>query len=178
MTIRTACSSSMIGLHEACQALYNGECSGAIVAGTSLIISPSMTIAMTRQGILSPTGSCKTFDAAADGFARGEAVNAVFIKLLEDAIRDNDPIRAVIRSTSINSDGKTPGISAPNPTSQEALIRRAYNAAGISDMSRTPYFECHGTGTQVGDAAETTAVASVMGECETYIGSVSKHSSI
>ncbi|KFZ00474.1 hypothetical protein V500_01052 [Pseudogymnoascus sp. VKM F-4518 (FW-2643)] len=195
MTIRTACSSSMIGLHEACQALYNGECSGAIVAGSSLILSPSMTIAMTQQGVLSPTGSCKTFDAAADGFARGEAVNAVFIKLLDDAIRDNDPIRAVIRSTAINSDGKcslhkndpiravirstainsdgkTPGISVPNSTSQEAVIRRAYNVAGISDMSKTPFFECHGTGTQVGDAVETTAVANVFGECETYIGSV------
>ncbi|KJZ77319.1 hypothetical protein HIM_03043 [Hirsutella minnesotensis 3608] len=172
MTLRTGCSSSLTGLHEACHALYNGDCTGAIVAGTNLIMSPSMTLSMSDQGVLSPTGSCKTFDAAADGYARGEAVNAVYIKLLDDAIRDGDPIRAVIRSTAINCDGKTPGIACPSAQSHEALMRRAYDVANISDMSQTPYIECHGTGTPIGDPLEALAVANAFGHGETFIGSV------
>jgi acyl transferase domain-containing protein len=132
-----------------------------------------MTLAMTEQGVLSPTGSCKTFDAAADGFARGEAVNAILIKRLDDAIRDNDAIRAVIRSTAANCDGKTPGMAYPSAESHEMMIRKAYEIAGISDISQTPYVECHGTGTQIGDPLEATAVATVFGQVGTYIGSVS-----
>ncbi|RDA88225.1 hypothetical protein CP532_0333 [Ophiocordyceps camponoti-leonardi (nom. inval.)] len=172
MTIRTACSSSLIGLHEACQALYRGECSAAIVAGASLLTNPCMGLTMTRQGVLSPTGSCKSFDAAADGYARGEAINAVYIKLLDDAIRDGDPIRAVIRSTAVNCDGKTQGLSLPSVEMHEAMMRRAYDVCGIKDISQTPFVECHGTGTQIGDPLETTAVANVFGGAGTYIGSV------
>lgn len=173
MTIRTACSSSLMCLHEACQALCTGSCSSAIVAGTSLIMSPSMTLAMTEQGVLSPTGSCKSFDAAADGFARGEAVNAIFIKRLDHAVRDGDPVRAVIRSTAANCDGKTPGMAYPSAESHEMMMRQAYRVAGIDDISQTPYVECHGTGTQIGDPLEANAVANVFGERGTYIGSVS-----
>ena len=86
MTIRTGCSSSLIGLHEACQAISSGECTAAIVARNNLIITFTMTIAMTEQGVLSPTGSCKTFNAKADGYARGEGINAVYVKKLSDAI--------------------------------------------------------------------------------------------
>ena len=92
MTIRTACSSTLICLHEAYQALYSGECSAAIVAGANSILSPSMTLAMTEQGVLSPTGFFKSFDAAVDGYARGEAVNAVYIKFLDDATQNDDTI--------------------------------------------------------------------------------------
>jgi acyl transferase domain-containing protein len=172
MTIRTGCSSALVGLHEACQALYNGDCSSAIIAGTNLIITPTMTIAMTEQGVLSPTGSCKTFDAAADGYARGEAINAIYIKRLDDAIQDGDPIRAVIRSTATNCDGKTPGIAYPSSESHEAMIRRAYRAAQIDEIGDTVYFECHGTGTAVGDPLETAAIANVLDGRSTYIGSV------
>ncbi|RDA95780.1 hypothetical protein CP533_5176 [Ophiocordyceps camponoti-saundersi (nom. inval.)] len=172
MTIRTACSSSLICLHEACQALYNGECSSAIVAGTNIIIGPSMTLYMSAQGVLSSTGSSLTFDAKADGYARGEAVNAVLIKLLDNAVRDGDPIRAVIRSTSANCDGKTPGMMVPNPESQERMIRRAYKLAGIDDVCQTAFVECHGTGTQLGDSMEGICVANVFGERGVYIGSV------
>ena len=148
MTIRTACSSSLTGLHEACQALYNGDCKSAIVGGTNIIITPRMTIAMTEQGVISPTGSCKSFDANADGYARGEAVSALYVKKLSDAIRDGDTVRAVIRSTCVNNDGKTVGITSPSTEAHEALIRRGHQLAGIHDLSKTAMIECHGTGTK------------------------------
>ncbi|KAL6825085.1 putative polyketide synthase [Trichoderma camerunense] len=172
MTIRTACSSSLVALHEACQAIYTGECESAVVAGTSLFLSPTMAIALSEQGVLSPTGSCKTFDAKADGYARGEVINAVFIKKLEDAIRDGDPIRGVIRATATNFDGKTIGITNPNQEAHVALMRRAYNVAKISNISDTAFVECHGTGTSVGDPMETGAVGQVFGDHGIYIGSV------
>lgn len=149
MTIRTACSSSLTGLHEACQALYNGDCTSAIIGGTNIIMTPRMTIAMTEQGVISPTGSCKSFDASADGYARGEAVSALYIKKLSDALRDGDPIRAVIRSTCVNNDGKTVGLTNPSTEAHETLIRRGHELAGIRDLSKTAMIECHGTGTKV-----------------------------
>ena len=172
MTIRTGCSSSLIGLHEACQALYQGECISAIVAGSNLIITPTMTIAMTEQGVLSSSGTCKTFDAKADGYARGEAINAVYIKLLSDALRDGDPIQAVIRGTAINCDGKTPGIAYPSSESHESMMHRAYEVAKVRDIGRTAFVECHGTGTAVGDPLEAAAVARVFGHDGVFIGSV------
>lgn len=140
----------MIGLFEAVQAVQAGDCRSAIVAGTNLILSPTMTVAMTEQGVLSPEGSCKTFDIAADGYGRGEAINAIHIKKLSDALRDNDPIRAVIRGIVSNCDGKTPGMSMPSSESHEAMIRRAYKEAQL-DLFQTPFIECHGTGTPIGD---------------------------
>ena len=131
-----------------------------------------MTIAMTEQGVLSPTGSCKTFDAKADGYARGEAINAIYIKELSDALRDGDPIRGVIRSTATNCDGKTPGMASPSSESHEAMIRRAYQVARISDLSATAFVECHGTGTAIGDPLETAAIANVFGHQGVIIGSV------
>lgn len=128
-----------------------------------------MTIALSEQGVLSPTGSCKTFDAKTDGYARGEVINAIFIKKLEDAILDGDPIRDVIRSASINFDGKTVGITNPNQEAHVALMRRAYEVAKISNISDTAFVECHGTGTQVGDLMET----GVFGNRGIYIGPVS-----
>lgn len=168
----------MTSLHLACQALHNGDCSAALVAGSSLILNPSMTMDMTEQGVLSQTGSCKTFDASADGFARGEAINAILIKPLEMAVRDNDPIRAVIRATAVNSDGGTTAIGQPSQVCQESMIRHAYKVAGIQDISLTPFVECHGTGTQTGDPIEAKAVANVFAGRPTYIGSVSKSLSL
>ena len=173
MTIRTGCSSALVGLHEACQAIYRGECSAAVVAGTNLIITPTMTVAMTEQGVLSPDGMCKTFDASANGYARGEAVNAIFVKRLDDAIAAGDPIRAIIRATATNCDGKTPGIACPSSESHQDMIRRAYQVAGIQSGFYAPYVECHGTGTAVGDPLETAAIANVFGDVGTFIGSVS-----
>ena len=132
IVIKTGCSASLVGLHEACTALRMGHCSAAIVAGTSLITNPATTAAMTREGIVSPNGSCRTFDADADGFARGEAINAVYIKRLDDAMRDGNPIRAVIRNTGTNSDGKGSNLLHPNGIAHELLMRDVYQSAGLS----------------------------------------------
>jgi acyl transferase domain-containing protein len=165
MTIRTACSSSMMALHTACQSLYSGECSSAIVGGCSLILSPRMTVAMASEyRVISPTGYCRSFDASADGYARGEAVNAIHVKRLSHALRDGDPIRAVIRSVGLNSDGQRTPLLVPSPESHELLMRRSHELAGIADLSQTAMIECHGTGTIVGDTLEGRAVAKVFGE--------------
>jgi acyl transferase domain-containing protein len=121
---------------------------------------------------------CHTFDKKADGYAKAEAVNAVILKRLDDAIRDGDPIRAIIRGTATNSDGRTAGIASPSSEAQARAIRSAYTNAGISDYSITSYLECHGTGTQAGDPIELAGVASVFAptrpeEDPLRIGSVS-----
>ncbi|KAF4976126.1 hypothetical protein FZEAL_7145 [Fusarium zealandicum] len=172
MTVRTACSAALICLNEACQAIQSGICEAAVVGGANLIMAPGMTAFMTEKGVLSPEGHCRTFSADANGYARGEAVTAVYVKPLDAAIRDGNPIRAVLRSVVSNSDGKTPGIAQPSTDSQEALMRKAYRDAGISDLSKTAFVECHGTGTPVGDPIETNAVARVFGDAGVYIGSV------
>ncbi|EKG11425.1 Beta-ketoacyl synthase [Macrophomina phaseolina MS6] len=110
----------------------------------------------------SPTARCHAFDAKADGYIKGEAVNAVYLKRLDDAIRDGDPIRAVIRGTATNSDGYTPGIASPSSEAQAAAVRAAYANAGISDFNETSYVECHGTGTQAGDPTEVSGVAAAF----------------
>jgi acyl transferase domain-containing protein/NADPH:quinone reductase-like Zn-dependent oxidoreductase/SAM-dependent methyltransferase len=160
----------MVALHEACVAIDRGDCVSAIVGGTNLILRPSCTTMMSEQGVLSPDGSCKTFSTAANGYARGEAIVGVFVKPLEDAFRDGNSIRAVIRATATNHDGKTAGFSLPSSDAQEAMIRRAYEVAGLT-VSDTGYVECHGTGTSVGDPIETKAVARVFGEAGVTIGS-------
>ncbi|KAK3317264.1 putative polyketide synthase [Cercophora scortea] len=172
MTIRTACSSALVALNEACAAISRGDCESALVGGVNLILAPGMSQAMQEQGVLSSDGSCKTFSADANGYARGEAVTCIFIKPLADAIRDGNPIQAVIRSTSHNVDGKTPTLSQPSTDAQEALMRRAYAFGGITDFSETAFVECHGTGTPTGDPIETRAVARVFGEKGVLIGSV------
>ena len=164
MTVKTACSSSLVCLDLACEAIRNGECDGALVGGTSLMFSPTAWQTLHDQGLLSPTGECRTFDAAANGYARGEAINMIYVKRLSDALRDNDPIRAIIRGTAVNTDGRTQGMTTPSPTAQAALIRRTYEVAGIKDLSETAIVECHGTGTPVGDPIETEAVAKCFGD--------------
>lgn len=172
MTVKTACSSSLVGLDLACEAIHKGECDSALVGGTSLMFSPTTWLALSDQELLSPRGQCRTFDASADGYARGEAINMVLIKRLRHALRDNDPIRAIIRGTGVNSDGRTKGMLTPSPTAQAALIRRTYEAAGIQDIGDTAVIECHGTGTPVGDPLETEAVASCFGDKGIIITSV------
>lgn len=140
LVIKTGCSASLVGLHHACQALLSGDCSAAIVAGTSLIMGPHLTAAMTQQGVLSPDGSCNTFDASANGFARAEAINAVYIKLLDDAIQDGNPIRAVIRGTWTNSDGKSASLMAPSCEAHTSLMCKVYERAQL-DPSKTAFVE-------------------------------------
>ena len=172
MTIRTACSASLVALHEACVAISRGDCDSAIVGGANLIMSPGATMSMTEQNVLSPDGSCKSFSADANGYARGEAVTAIYIKRLDDALEAKDPIRAVIRGTATNHDGKTPRLTVPSSEAQEKLIRRAYQSAKITDFSKTAFVECHGTGTIVGDPIETKAIGQVFGEQGIFIGSI------
>ncbi|CAG7940410.1 unnamed protein product [Penicillium nalgiovense] len=141
MTIRTACSSALVALNEACAAISRGDCESALVGGVNLILAPGMSMAIQEQGVLSSDGSCKTFSSEANGYARGEAVTAIFIKPLAHAIRDGNPIQAVVRSTSHNVDGKTPTLSQPSTDAQEALMRRAYEFGGITDFSKTAMVE-------------------------------------
>ncbi|KAI0377764.1 putative polyketide synthase [Hypomontagnella monticulosa] len=172
MTLRVGCSGVGLGIHLACQSIRLGECSSAIVAGANIIVSPETTMLMSDGGTLSPDASSKTFDASANGYVRAEGVNCVYIKRLDEAIRDGNPIRAIIRATSTNADGKTPSLTFPNIDAQEALIRAAYRSGGLQDPALTAMVECHGTGTAIGDAVEAGAVARVFGKKGIYIGSV------
>ncbi|GAW26376.1 putative polyketide synthase [Rosellinia necatrix] len=159
LTLDTACSSSIYALHHAVNAIKNGDCDGAIVAGANLITSPEQHLGTAKGGFLSPTSACHTFDSSADGYARAEGVNAIYIRRLSSAIADKNNIHAVIRGTAINSNGKTPGITLPSAPMQEIVVRKAYQNAGL-DFADTDYIECHGTGTAVGDPIELDALAS------------------
>ncbi|KAM3504768.1 hypothetical protein MY11210_008226 [Beauveria gryllotalpidicola] len=171
ITYKSACSSSGVALHQAIQALRLGEISSAIVGGVNLIFTPGLHTVMSATMALSPTGSCRSFDASADGYARAEGVTCLFIKRLDLAITDGNPIRAVIRGSSSNSDGRMAGLSMPSPAAHEALIRQAYQTGGV-DLADTPVVECHGTGTKTGDALELSAIANCFGAKKTYICSI------
>jgi len=140
MVIKTGCSASLVALHEAARAIQNGDATAAVVAGTSVIMTPTLTGAMTSGELLSPEGSCKSFDAAADGFARAEAITAIYVKKLDDALRDGNPIRAVVRSTATNSDGRGVSLVTPNGVAQEALMRKAYEDVSLDPLD-TAYVE-------------------------------------
>jgi acyl transferase domain-containing protein/NADPH:quinone reductase-like Zn-dependent oxidoreductase len=160
----TACSSSMYALHNACNALRNREADAAIVAGVNLIITVDQHMNTAKLGVLSPTSTCHTFDASADGYGRADAAGAVYLKPLSDAVRDGDPIRGVIRSSAVNSNGRVAGagITHPNREGQADVIAHAYERGGDLDPRLTGYFECHGTGTAVGDPLEVHAVSMAM----------------
>lgn len=162
-TVDTACSGSLVSVDVACRYLTTGEIDGAIVAGANMYMSPDHNMdGGAMKGASSATGKCHTFDIKADGYIKAEGINAVILKRLDDAIRDKDPIRAVIRGTATNSDGRTPGIASPSSEAQAAAIRAAYANAQITDLKATTYLECHGTGTQAGDPLEVNGAASVF----------------
>lgn len=158
VVVDTACSSSIYALHLACQALRNGECQSAIVAAVNLVQSIPNHLATLKSGVLSATSTCHSFDTSADGYGRADGVNAIHIKRLSAALRDGDRIRAVIRGSAVNANGKTPGISQPKSETQALVIKAAYANAGLR-MDETAYIECHGTGTAVGDPIELRGVA-------------------
>ncbi|KAK3168679.1 Type I Iterative PKS [Lepraria neglecta] len=166
IVVNTACSSSVYAMHNACNALRNKECSAAVVGGVNLVLTVDQHMNTAKLGVLSPTSTCHTFDASADGYGRAEGVGAVYLKRLSDAVRDGDPIRGLIRSSATNSNGKVPavGITHPNLDSQANVIKKAYERGGLLDPRLTGYFECHGTGTAVGDPLEVHAVANAMNE--------------
>ncbi|CAJ2505535.1 Uu.00g129290.m01.CDS01 [Anthostomella pinea] len=164
IVVNTACSSSVYALHNACNALRNDECEGAVVGGVNLMITVDQHMNTAKLGVLSPTSTCHTFDESADGYGRADAVGAVYLKKLSDAVRDGDPIRGVIRSSAVNSNGKVPavGITYPNREGQADVIGQAYRRGGNLDPRLTGYFECHGTGTAIGDPIEVNAVSIAM----------------
>ncbi|CRG92723.1 Lovastatin nonaketide synthase [Talaromyces islandicus] len=162
LTVDTACSSSMYALHLAVNAIRAGDCDSAIVASANWIADPGVQIALDKLGALSASSRCHTFDVRAEGYARGEGFAAIYLKRPSLAIADKSPIRAMIRGTSINSNGRTGGITRPSASGQETVIREAYRNAGDLPFADTTYFECHGTGTYVGDPIEVSAVGRVF----------------
>ncbi|KGO37540.1 Acyl transferase/acyl hydrolase/lysophospholipase [Penicillium expansum] len=163
LTMDTACSSGLIAMHLACQSLRAGESKQAVVGATNLMFMPDVFSTMSNLHFLSPDSICYSYDDRANGYARGEAVTALILKPLEDAIRDNDSIRAVVRSSACNQDGRTFGITQPSPDAQQELIRTAYRDAGL-EFDQTDYFEAHGTGTQAGDPIESSAIGATFGQ--------------
>ncbi|KAJ5503703.1 Acyl transferase/acyl hydrolase/lysophospholipase [Penicillium fimorum] len=162
VTVDTACSGSLVALHLACQSLQTGDASTAIAAGVNLILSHEFMSTMSMMKFLSSDGRCHTFDEKANGYARGEAAGCLILKPLAKALHDRNKIRAVIRGTGSNQDGRTAGITLPNGAAQESLIRSVYARADL-DPSETDFVEAHGTGTLAGDPVETGAIARVFG---------------
>jgi len=162
MSIDTACSSSLVAVHQACQAIWAGECNLALVGGVNVMHRPEYLVTLCKGGFLARDGRCKSFDERADGYGRGEGAGIAVLKPYSQALRDGDSIYAVIRGTGVNQDGRTDGITVPNPASQEALVRRVMQEAGVTanDLS---YIEAHGTGTAVGDPLEASALAAAVG---------------
>ncbi|HIK08529.1 MAG TPA: type I polyketide synthase [Trichormus sp. M33_DOE_039] len=163
VTLDTACSSSLVTVHLACQSLRLGECNLALAGGVSLMLIPDNNITLCRTRALSPEGRCKTFDADADGFARGEGCGVIALKRLSDAIADGNPILAVIRGSAVNQDGRSNGLTAPNGPAQQAVLREALANAGVKPH-QVSYVEAHGTGTPLGDPIEVSSLAAVLGE--------------
>ena len=139
IVVNTACSSSVYALHNACNALRNNECTAAVVGGVNLVLTVDQHMNTAKLGVLSPTSTCHTFDASADGYGRADGVGAVYLKKLSDAIRDGDPIRGVIRSSAVNSNGRVPavGITHPNRDGQADVIKHAYRRGGNLDPRLT-----------------------------------------
>lgn len=162
MSIDTACSSSLVALHQACQAVWAGECRLALVGGVNIMHRPEYLIMLCKGGFVAHDGRCKSFDARADGYGRGEGAGVVVLKPYADALRDGDAIYALVRATGVNQDGRTDGITVPNPHSQEALMRRVLCQAQLTPES-IRYIEAHGTGTAVGDPLETAALGAAIG---------------
>ncbi|MGP9812865.1 aminotransferase class III-fold pyridoxal phosphate-dependent enzyme [Rhodopseudomonas sp. NSM] len=162
LVIDTACSSSLVAVHAACLALRTGECDLALAGGVNLVLDADVTAALAAAGMLGPGHACRTFDAAADGYVRGEGGGLVVLKRLADAERDGDAIRAIIRGSAINHDGHSSALTAPNGAAQQAVIAAALADAGLSARD-VQAVECHGTGTPLGDPIEVQALAAAYG---------------
>jgi acyl transferase domain-containing protein/acyl-CoA synthetase (AMP-forming)/AMP-acid ligase II/acyl carrier protein len=163
LAIDTACSSSLVAVHLACRSLRSGDCPIALAAGVNLILAPSLTVNFSKAGFMAPDGRCKAFDARADGYVRSEGVGVVVLKPLTKALADGDPVYAIIRGTAVNQDGRTNGLTAPNRRAQEAVLREAYQDAGVAP-AEVQSIEAHGTGTALGDPIEAAALGAVLGE--------------
>ncbi len=151
--VNTACSSSLVALHRALTAIRTGACDWALVGGVSLILHPDNVIAADELGVLSPEGRCKTLDAGADGYVKGEGVGVVLVRPLESALRGRDHVRALVRGVAVNHGGKANSLTAPSSESQAELVFDAFREAGVSPAEVT-FVEMHGTGTKLGDPVE------------------------
>ncbi|QVM05380.1 Type I Iterative PKS [Coccidioides posadasii str. Silveira] len=161
MTIDTGCSTTLVALHQAVENLRSRGSEMSIVGGANVLLNPDNFKALGSFGFLSPDGKCFAFDERANGYGRGEGVATIVIKRLEDALAAGDPIRAIIRESVLNQDGKTESLTSPSQAAQEALMRGCYAKAGLEPL-QTQYFEAHGTGTATGDPIEAGAIASVF----------------
>lgn len=162
-TVDSACSSSLLAIHNACRSLHDGESDAALAGGVSIMLEPRKMSSGSAQGMLSPTGHCHAFDVAADGFVSAEASVMFMLKRLDDAQRDGDRILAVIRGTASNQDGHTVNIATPGADAQVAVYRRALDLAAV-DPATVGYVEAHGTGTPVGDPIEYSSLSAVYGQ--------------
>ncbi len=162
VAVDTACSSALVAVHQACQALHSGDCDLALAGGVNVLLSPVTVIAASRARMLSPVGRCKTFDASADGYVRSEGCGILVLKRLSDAERDGDRICAVISSSAVNQDGASSGLTVPNGGAQQRLIATALDRAGLAGGD-VDYLEAHGTGTPLGDPIEVQAAAAAYG---------------
>lgn len=180
MTIDTACSSSLVALHQAVQSLRSGHSRNSIVAGVNLILDSTMFIGESNLHMLSSDARSRMWDKSANGYARGEGLVAVYLKTLSQALKDGDHIECIVRETSINSDGRTKGITMPSAAAQATLIRQTYRNAGLDPLvDRCQYFECHGTGTSAGDPQEAQAIQEAFfpmktakDETKLFVGSI------
>ena len=162
VTIDTACSSSLVAIHLACRSLRIGESDLALAAGVNLVLSPIITRSFDTAEAMSRGGACRSFDAGADGFVRGEGCGVVVLKRLSEAVRDGNRILAVVRGSAMNQDGRSNGLMAPNPAAQAAVLRAACADAGVEPLE-VDYVEAHGTGTLLGDPIEARGLGSVYG---------------
>lgn len=161
VVIETACSSSLVAVHFACRSLQSGESNLCLVGGVSLMLSPEPFVTYSHARMMAADGRCKTFDARADGYVRGEGCGVIVLKRLADALKDGDRIQGVIRGTAVNQDGLSNGLTAPNGPAQQVVIRSALNNAGITP-AQISYVETHGTGTSLGDPIEFKSLKAVL----------------
>lgn len=159
-SVDTACSSSLVAAHLACQSLRNRECRMALTGGVNMLLSPKTTVFLSKARALSPNGQCRTFDAAANGFVRGEGCGVLVLKRLSDAQADGDRILALIRGSALNHDGPSSGLTVPNGQAQANLFQQALDNAGVQ-ADQVSYIEAHGTGTSLGDPIELKAIEAV-----------------
>ncbi|WP_058480577.1 SDR family NAD(P)-dependent oxidoreductase [Legionella waltersii] len=174
--IDTACSSSMTAIHNACLSLQSGDCNMALAGGVNIILTPDSNITLSKARMLSPDSRCKTFSEDADGYGRSEGCGVVVLKRLSTAIKDNDTVLAVIKGTSINSDGKSGGFTVPNGTSQEEVILSALAKAHLAPKD-IDFIEAHGTGTPLADPIELNTLVKIFAESHSnqhplYVSSV------
>ena len=162
ITVDTACSSSLVALQMACRSLRAGETRVALAAGVNVICAPETAVALSRGRMLAPDGRCKTFDASADGFARGEGCGVLVLKRLSEARFDKDQILAVVRGAAVNHDGRSGGLTVPSGPAQQAVISAALADSGLQPAD-IDYVEAHGTGTSLGDPIEVRALAAAYG---------------